>query len=465
MSQNAFNPDHIERIEQFENPYTNSVNNTTEIQSYRENASPGSNEEYTLSGRIIRLNNINHIQFADIRDETGVIQIVFREDYTDDYETAENLTVGDYITVTGNPIETDTGEFSLHVDSWRVLTPTVRDVPIRTGLNEQEASHDRVGALLTDDELYSSVRLRFETIQSIRDFLIDRDFMEVQTPILQSQSSGASAMPFETYSNSLEQQMELRVSPEINLKRLVISGYESIFEIGPNFRNEDSDTTHSPEFTMLELYQAGSNYEDMMALTESLITSLVEDVRGQTQIEYNGMTIDFERPWDRIEYISAIEDVVGEGIREWSTSEIIGYVEDEYGETVGDRFEALEIIYDQEVEEEIEDPTFITDHPRSSTPLCASHEDDASQLERFELVIAGMEIANAYSELTDPIQQERAFDEQSSTSYGEDMEFVEDLGYGLPPTGGLGIGIDRIVMMLANQNSIQQVRPFPQSRS
>lgn len=460
ITENGFNADYVERNET-EFDFANRSNRDANINTFRA-ADADSDETYTLAGRIVRLNDLGSVIFADVRDGSGTVQFAFFGEQESEYDESQ-LVVGDYIEATGAPTETNTGEFSLDVQEWEILTPVSRDIPMRTGLNEQQQATDRVGAMITNDELRESVQTRFEVINSTREWLTQRGFQEVQTPMLHHTASGAAATPFETYSEALDENLRLRIAPELYLKRLVMSGFEQIFEIGRNFRNEDADTTHNPEFTMLELYSAYADYEEMMDLTEDLVTSIVRQVNGEPTVEFNGHELDFSGCWERLDYFELLEEHVGEDVRELDNSDLLERTEDMTGEPVSSRSEAYEELYDHLVEPELVGPCFVVDHPRSSTPLCAVHPDDEERVERFEVVVAGVELANAYTELTDPQEQERAFNAQNGDgeSYAGDQQFVEDLGYGMPPTGGLGIGLDRLAMVVTGTNSIRQVLPFP----
>jgi lysyl-tRNA synthetase class 2 len=462
----GFNEDYIERQSEIEHPFTNEVRRELNIRQYRESyedCAEESEQPSTIAGRIIRYNDVGPLVFIDVRDETGVVQVVIREG-SERFEERDVLQVGDHIEVSGTPTRTDTGEFSMESTDWRVLTPASRDIPFRTGLSEQQQAHDRVGALLVDDELRGAVETRFEVQRLVRDILSNNGFREVQTPVLHQNASGAAAEPFETHANATDSDMALRVAPELYLKRLVMSGFEHIFEVGPNFRNESADSSHNPEFTMLELYSSHTDYVDMMHLTERIVDYVLSETHGSTELEYCGDTIDFSLPWDRVDYVEAIEDGVGHPVSEWDEERVFGLVEARFDANPETRADAYETLYDEYVEPEITDPTFIVDHPRDSTPLCSTHRSQSDRVERFEVVVAGMEIANAYTELTDPFRQQEAFNQQStgeSESYESDNQYVEDLGYGLPPTGGLGIGLDRLAMLIAGEESIRRVLPFP----
>lgn len=454
--ENEFNQDYIERNEN-EFDFANRSNRTETISEFTDR-DPENNTLCTLAGRIVRLNDLGNVIFADVRDGTSTVQFAFFEECSQ-YDRSE-LVVGDYIEATGTPTETDTGEFSLEVEEWRILTPVSRNVPMRTGLNEQQQSMDRVGAMITDEGLRESVEVRFDMITYVRNWLTRRGYEEVQTPILHNTASGAAATPFETYSESLDEELYLRIAPELYLKRLVITGFEQIFEIGRNFRNEDIDSTHNPEFTMLELYSAYSDYEDMMELTEDLVASTIRNYHDNETIEFDGNELDFSPPWPRYDYFDLIEQQIQvEDIREINDENLFALVEEHSQHEVQTRADAYEELYDNIVEPNLISPCFVLDHPRESTPLCSAHTENNERAERFEAVVSGIEIANAYTELTNPLEQQAAFEQQTNTI--GDQNFVEDLGYGMPPTGGLGIGLDRLAMIVSQTPSIRRVLPFP----
>lgn len=427
--------------------------------------------EQTLAGRVTRVNDLGSILFADIADETGRIQLFFYSEETPDFGDWGLIDVGDYVEAVGTPTRTDSGELSLFVTEWRIITKALRGVPNKTGFNKQNRVRDRVGALLVDEDLWDSVETRFDVIASLRTFLGERGFREVDTPIIHHTASGANATPFETYCEALDEEMALRIAPELILKQLVIGGFERIFEIGSCFRNEDIDTTHNPEFTLLELYEAFADYEDMMVLTEALVSSVVQTLTGSYKIEYDGDTLNFEPPWPRLSFEGTIEEYGGIPVGDLSDEDLQSVAEDRYGIEFDGGFSrgvAYMELYDVAAEGEIDGPLFVLDHPRESTPLCAPHREDESRVERFEVVVAGIELANAYSELTDPLGQAEAFAEQAArrkngadTAREINTKFIEALGYGLPPTGGLGIGVDRLAMLVSDSQSIKDVLPFP----
>jgi lysyl-tRNA synthetase class 2 len=320
-------------------------------------------------------------------------------------------------------------------------------------------------------ELKDRLRTRFEAISEIRSYLEEREFVEADTTVLQSVYGGANATPFETYCGAKDSTMYLRIATELDLKKLVVGGFERVFEIGKVFRNEDIDTTHNPEFMMLELYQAWADYEDMMILTEDLVCHLLDIVAdGSRTLEYDGETLDFSRPWERLTMAEAIDRHSGIDVSSLD-DEALEAIAREHGAEFPGGFErglGVMELFEAVAEPELTDPTFIIDHPQETTPLCKDHREKEGRIERFELFVAGAELANSYTELNDPVQQGEHFAEQlerfeagDEEAHRMDEDFLRALGHGLPPTGGLGIGIDRLAMLLTDAQSIKQVLPFP----
>lgn len=441
------------------------------ISSYEQTADDfSSQDEWTLAGRATRINDFGDIYFIDIEDESGSVQLQFDYEQTPNLDPLERINIGDVIEATGVAIRSDTGELTLHSWSVDVLSKSFSHPPARDGLADEERLRQRALALQYDADLQSSVRTRFEIQQTLRQALVREGFLEVETPVLQHVYGGGSATPFETYSEALEDELYLRIAPEIALKKLVIGGFENIFEMSKVFRNEDVDTTHNPEFTMLELYQAYSDYEDMMELTESVVTTVVESVAGEQSIEYNGEMLDFTAPWTRLSMVESVNESVPFDVSTVSEDRLFGYVADVTDDDVSSRSDAIMELYEELVEPTISDPTFVVDYPSGSSPLCKESSDGESQ-ERFEVVVAGMELANAYSEQTNPFAQQDAFaqqqvlnDEGDEAYHEMDMEYIRAMAGGLPPTGGLGIGVDRLAMLLTDSQSIKDVLAFPMVR-
>lgn len=439
----------------------------------------GDGSVHVLAGRVVQSRDFGGIAFFDINEGEHSVQIQMDASRTEDFEGRDIIQVGDIIEFTGEPIRSDSGELTLYADSFRSLSTALQH-PIGSAYEEssqtfsdEERNRQRGRSLLWSEDLFNSVSTRFDVINTLRQYLIADGFQEVDTPILHTTYGGGQATPFSTYCEDLESDVYLRIAPELYLKRLLVGGYQQIFEIGPVFRNEDMDTTHHPEFTMMELYQAYADVSDMMELTERLVRNVVATVTegDSAVIEYDGTTIDFESDWDIIDMRDAVnsEDIFNIPLEEVETDQLYTVVQEETGDTVNSRGEALLELYEHFVEGELIQPTFVVGFPPESTPLCKQGDDGT--LERFEAVVGGMEIANAYSEQNNPLAQLEAFNRQSEM-YSEDQEefqqvdteFIQDIGAGMPPTGGLGIGVDRVSQICADETGIKNVRPFVLTR-
>lgn len=495
-----FASDRLEKRQELENEgfdlYPHEFDRSCDLGAYRERFEDieeiESDESFRLAGRITgNIRDLGEISFIDITDETGTIQLFFSEDTLDEYELVSNLDRGDFIGAEGTPIRTNSGELSLRTSEFSILTKALKHPPGYEGLSEEEELRQRAVAMW-DDDLQSNLRLRFDMTKKIREYLSGEGFKEVQTPILQNIAGGTSARPFETEVNAKGTDMYLRISKELYLKRMVVGGFERIFEIGKDFRNEDIDTTHNPEFTMIEVYQAYADYHDMMELTENIVQYLLNELNGgDYEIEYHKpqrdqegeikrddegevitelVTLDFEPPWPRMTMTEAIEHYAGFDPTDLSDEEIRERALDAGGEFPGGFSRGLGImeLFEELVEHKIDGPIFVIDHPEETTPLCKDHREKEGRIERFEIFAVGAELGNAYTELNDPIQQgehlakqvERK-EEGDEEAHSMDEDFLNALAYGMPPTGGLGIGIDRLAMILNDTQSIKEVLPFP----
>jgi lysyl-tRNA synthetase class 2 len=486
--------------EQGVDPYPHEFNRDTEISDfvyeYADIDEIDSDKEYTLSGRIVgTIRDMGGVTFIDIDDNTGKVQLLLRDDETDRYELRESLDRGDIIEATGTATRTQTGELSLLTSDITVLTKGLNHPPSKDGLSEREKIRNRSVAMQYTG-LGDKIEERFKMTSEIRNFLDSEGFLEVETPVLQNIAGGTDAEPFETYSEGKDEDMYLRIATELHLKRMIIGGFDSIYEIGKTFRNEDIDTTHNPEFTSLELYKMYADYEDMMNITEDLFLHLLDEIKGgDRKIEYGDIEIDMSTPWQRLTIEEAISEYSADAIHKYQEDDDImeiykkvkrqdGSIEvdDLSDEEIRDmavnmgadftggfsRGLGIQEIFEELVEEEITDPTFIIDHPSESTPLCKEHREKEDRIERFELFIAGYEFANSYTELNNPIEQLEGFAEQMERreegdpeAHRMDKDFVKSLSYGMPPTGGLGIGVDRLAMLLTDSQSIKEVLPFP----
>jgi lysyl-tRNA synthetase, class II len=439
------------------------------------------NEGLTVrtAGRLYNIRKHGKMIFADLGDQAGRIQILIRKGNLPDeeFETFKNFVdSGDIIGIQGDLFKTKRGEDSIGVSKFSLLSKSLCALPEKFhGLKDIETRYrKRYLDLIVNAEKREIFVMRSKLTSEIRRFLAEREFLEFETPILQTVYGGANARPFMTFHNCLGQNLFLRIAPELYLKRLVVGGYEKVFEISKNFRNEDIDTTHNPEFTMIEVYEAYSDYNDMMDLTECLISELVFKLTGGYEVKMGEKMINLRSPWKRISMEDALKEYAGLDIFAHSLEElkqiaIQNRIEDyekakSYGEFLALLFEGL-------VEDKLINPTFIYDFPVENSPLAKNHRDKAGFVERFELFLNGWELANGYSELNDPLEQEKRFEEQDKKRKLGDLEaqtvdydFINALGYGLPPTGGMGLGIDRLTMIIAGLESIKEVILFPQMK-
>ncbi|WAC04920.1 MAG: lysine--tRNA ligase [Methanoregula sp.] len=436
-------------------------------------------ERVTTAGRLYIIRNHGKTLFADLGDESGKIQLYIRKnDIGEDKFSFFNQYVerGDFIGVSGHVFRTKLGEITIWVDNITLLCKAVCPLPEKFhGLKDIEKRYrQRYVDLIVNEESRQTFRIRSRVIALIRRYLDERGFLEFETPILQPVYGGANARPFTSYHNFLDQKLFLRIAPELYLKRLVVGGFEKVFEVARNFRNEDIDTNHNPEFSMVEIYWAYRDFRDMMKLTENFITSLVWEICGSLDIMFGETKISFVAPWKKLSMSDAVKEYAGIDIFSKSTDELRTLAQqhnlDEWESPQSQR-EFLVLFFEGMVEEKLVQPTFIYDFPIENSPLAKKHREKEGFTERFELFIYGMEIANGFSELNDPVDQKARFDAQDEKRRHGDLEaqmidydFINALGYGMPPTGGVGVGIDRLVMLLTNNNSIKEVILFPQMK-
>ena len=475
MTETQFADDRLEHLEQLEeqnydaydasnmpNPesidmFCNTYQNQEEIED---------SQEWVLAGRITRKNTFGDFSFFDIDDRTDSVQVMCRRDDIDEYDMLEDhVNLGDHVVFSGKAGRSNTGELSIVAESYSLSSKSLTEYSTEwNSLGEKQRIEQRTSALTTNDELFNSVRTRFEMQQEIRQYLNMHDFLEVETPTIDKYSGGAESTDFETYCEDINQNMSLRVAPELYLKRLITTGFTQIYEIARCYRNESIDTTHNPEFTMLELYQTYADYEDMMELTENLISTVTDNITGSTDITFNETEIDMSAPWERREFDDLVTEYISENneINSVEETDIRSHLEDEYGvdvDTNATYDEVLMELFEEAIESELMGPIFVTDYPSISTPLCRTHEGkEHNRVERFEAFVSGMEITNAYTELTNPVEQYERMAEQGSDV---NTEFINAISQGMPPTGGLGIGIDRIAMILTDSQSIKNVLPYP----
>jgi lysyl-tRNA synthetase class 2 len=427
-----------------------------------------------VPGRIVSVRQMGRATFFHISDGRAKLQAYLREDVAGPkaYELFSLVDIGDWINVEGVLFKTRTGELTVLCNALTFLAKCLHPLPEKWhGLQDVELRYRRRYLdLIMNPEVGEVFRVRSAIVSFIRKFFDQRGYVEVETPMMQAIPGGALARPFSTHHNALDIDLYLRIAPELYLKRLVVGGMDKVYEINRNFRNEGIDSEHNPEFTMLEFYEAYSDYSDMMNLTEELLGELSRTLFGKDEFPYGDQTISLKRPFRRVKFMEALSHYSGlapgrfddrQGIIEFATA----LAPEKKPSTFG---KAIDIIFDKHVKPQIIQPTFIINPPKEVSPLAKAAKDDPEEAARFELMIAGMEIANAFSELTDPAEQRKRFEEQAEErkkgdeeSHPVDMDYVQALEYGLPPTGGEGIGIDRLAMLFANRKSIREVILFP----
>lgn len=443
----------------------------------KENFAEFEGKEVVIAGRLMAKRGHGKATFADLQDFSGRIQIYAKYDELgpEAYELFKKLDIGDIIGVQGTVFRTSKQEITVAVKSFQLLAKSLRPLPEKWhGLRDIDLRYrQRYLDLIVNPGVKEVFLTRAKIIKEIRRFLDERGFIEVETPMMQPIAGGAAARPFITHHNALDIDLYLRIAPELYLKRLLVGGFEKIFEINRSFRNEGISTKHNPEFTMLELYQAYADYEDMMQLTEELIATVVEKTLGTLQVKYGDNLIDFTRPWARMSMIEAVQRYTGEDFghfdqqQAYSQARKLGVevaADASWGTILNEVFEAF-------VEEHLIQPTFITGHPVEISPLAKRNRENPLVTDRFELFINAWEIANAFSELNDPIDQRQRFEQQleqrrrgDEEAHAMDEDFLIALEHGMPPAGGLGIGIDRLVMILTDSPSIRDVILFPTMR-
>lgn len=427
-------------------------------------------EYVKTGGRIMAIRKHGAASFVDIVDWTGKIQTYFKKDIIgeENYEIFKKFDIGDIIGVEGEVFKTKTGEKTILVKNFVILAKSLRPLPEKWhGLKDIELRYrQRYLDLIMNERVRDIFKKRTEILKNIRNFLNDLGFMEVETPMMHPIPGGAEAKPFVTYHNALDMELYLRIAPELYLKRLLVGNFEKIYEINRSFRNEGISTLHNPEFTMLELYSAYGDYEEMMEITEKLICYIAEKIFSSLIVEYQGKTIDLKRPWRRIKWEETFREYLG--IDDWRDEKKVDEKIEEYQieiEKEENIFEKLETLFKKKIQPDLINPTFVIGYPVEISPLAKTFKDNPEITERFELFIGGIEIANAYSELNDPIEQLKRFEEKVKNTEDKrkkiDYDFIEALEYGMPPAGGLGIGIDRLVMLFTDSPSIREVILFP----
>ena len=433
----------------------------------------------SIAGRMMFKRVMGKASFCNIQDLQGSIQVYVARDAigTESYADFKRSDIGDIFGLEGFAFRTRTGEISIHAEKMTLLSKSLQILPEKFhGLTDTDTRYrQRYVDLIMNPESKETFIKRSKIIKEIRNFLDGRGFMEVETPMLVSNAGGAAARPFETHYNALNEDVKLRISLELYLKRLIVGGLERVYEIGRVFRNEGVDTRHNPEFTLMELYQAYTDYEGMMELTESMFRYLAEKVCGSAVISYNGTVIDMAKPFERISMIDAVKKYAGVDFSEVKTDEEAKALADEHHVEYEERHkkgDILNLFFDEFCEEKMIQPTFVTDHPIEISPLTKKNPEDPNYVERFELYVYGREMCNAYSELNDPIDQrerfaaqEEAFAAGDEEANHTDEDFLNALEIGMPPTGGIGYGIDRLVMLLTDAQAIRDVLLFPTMKS
>ena len=469
-----------ELVENGKNPFLiTKYDVTNHSQEIKNNYDDFENKEVTVAGRLMLKRVMGKASFCNIRDKDGDIQIyVARDDIGEDsYSDFKKYDIGDIIGVKGIVFKTKVNEISIHAKEVVLLSKSLGVLPEKFhGLQDRDLRYrQRYIDLIMNDDTKKTFIIRSKVLKEIRNFLDKRDFMEVETPILVSNAGGASARPFNTHFNALNEDLHLRISLELYLKRLIVGGLERVYEIGRVFRNEGTDTKHNPEFTLMELYQAYTDYHGMMELTESMFRHIAKNVLGTMQIEYADRVIDLEKPFLVISMIDAVKKYSGVDFNELKTTDDAKKIAKEKNIEFLEYHEwgdILNLFFDEFVEDNLIQPTFIVDHPIEISPLTKKKVDNPRLTERFELFINGQEMANAYSELNDPIDQRARFEAQEKLKLLGDEEansidedFLTALKIGMPPTGGIGYGIDRLVMLMSNSQAIRDVLLFPTLKS
>lgn len=447
-------------------------------------------QEVSMAGRIMSRRIMGAASFSEIMDSTGRMQLYFKRDEIcpGEDKTMYNivfkrlLDIGDFIGIKGYAFVTKMGEITIHVNEFIVLSKSLKPLPVvkeKDGITYDAFSdpdqryRQRYVDLIVNDHVKDTFIKRAQVIKSMRDFLNDKDYLEVETPILQSIPGGAAARPFETHHNALDMPLYLRIANELYLKRLIVGGFEGVFEFAKDFRNEGMDRFHNPEFTQMEMYVAYKDYFWMMETTEQMIEKIALDLHGTTKIQVGDNIIDFKAPFRRLSIIGAIEEYTGIDVSKMNEAELAETckkLDIKIDDSMG-KGKFIDEIFGEKCEPYFIQPTFITDYPVEMSPLCKRHRDNPELTERFELMVNGKELANAYTELNDPIDQRLRFEEQArlaekgdDEAMAIDQDFLRAIEYGMPPTSGMGIAIDRLVMIMANQSSIQEVILFPQMR-
>ncbi len=434
--------------------------------------------EVDVAGRVMLYRDTGKLVFATIRDRDGQVQLFVSKAVVGDevFDDVKQLDLGDWVGVHGKVMTTRTGELSIKVDRVQLLSKAVRPLPDKWhGLTDTDTRfRQRYADLIVNEEARRHFEIRHATVASFRRTLHDSGFVEVETPVLHLEAGGAHAKPFTTHHNALDMDLYLRIALELHLKRLIVGGMEKVFEIGRIFRNEGISTRHNPEFTMMELYQAFADWTDVMAITEQLITQAARDALGTTIVTIRGQQVDLADPWPQLSMSGAVSEKVGETVHPSMAIDAARALADRHGATYESSWgtgRVIESLFEELCEDDLVRPTFVTGHPVEISPLARLDRNDPHVTERFELFVDSRELANGYSELNDPVEQRLRFEqEQAAKDAGDaergtvDEDYLRALEYGMPPTGGLGIGIDRVAMLLAGVDNIREIVLFPTLR-
>ncbi|CFX11377.1 Lysine-tRNA ligase, class II [Syntrophomonas zehnderi OL-4] len=473
----------LEKLEELRemgiNPFGSRYIRDTDTAAILQNYTALEGQKVSLAGRIMSKRRHGKAGFANLQDLTGNIQLYFKKDDIGEekYELFKKMDIGDILGIKGFVFRTQKGEITVHVEDMQYLAKSLHPLPEKWhGLKDVELRYrQRYVDLIVNPEVRDVFIKRSRFIKALRNYLDDRGFLEVETPMMQPIAGGAAARPFITHHNALDMDLYLRIAPELYLKRLIVGGLEKVYEINRNFRNEGLSTRHNPEFTMLELYQAYGDWQDMMELAEDMISSVILKVNGSMQTEFEGKIIDFTPPWQRITMLEAINIHTGLDFTVLQTAQEAQAAAARLGLKVdakSTRGEIINEVFEEYVEAHLVQPTFITGHPLEISPLAKKNAEHPEYTDRFELFIMQREIANAFSELNDPLDQQERFMKQvekraqgDSEAHMMDEDYINALEYGMPPAGGMGIGIDRLIMLITNSPSIRDVILFPTLRS
>jgi len=477
-----------ELIEKGFQPYAYSFEVDSDSEDIKENYKEDEKRNVNIAGRIMAIRRMGKASFAHIMDHKGRIQMYLRKDEIgDQYAAFKLMDIGDIVGVEGYVFKTKTGETSVHVISLELLSKSLKPLPIAKETTDEDGNkiiHDqfadkelryrqRYVDLVVNPDVKDAFVYRSKIITAMRSYLDQQDYIEVETPILQPLYGGAAARPFVTHHNSLDIDLYLRIADELYLKRLIVGGFNGVYEISKDFRNEGMDRTHNPEFTMMELYVPYKDYEWMMDFVEKMTTHICKTVFNTLEFTYEENKIDFKTPWKRISFVDAVKDKTGVDVINATVDELKKLAKNlgiDLSAAEG-KAKLIDEIFGATVEPELIQPTYVIDYPLVLSPLAKKHRSKEGVVERFEAYVAGREICNAFSELNDPIDQRKRFEEQvklkeagDEEAHQVDEDFIRALEYGFPPTAGLGVGIDRLVMLLTNQTSIRDVILFPQMK-